>query len=140
MVNHLGVLARQCTVALTVIVHGPQGIDDCIGVMAVVHQDAPFAQGFLLRAHVRRHTWHPEQTCFADDPTPRPGRLEKDEVKVNAGKEGRCIHMAHDSSIWMMSEFLRVCAAPCNVNFSLRPALKQPRQKASDTSVTPSQG
>ena len=34
MVNHLGVLARQCTVALSAIIHGPQGIDDCIGVMA----------------------------------------------------------------------------------------------------------
>jgi len=34
MVNHLGVLSRQCTVALSVIIHGPQGIDDCIGVMA----------------------------------------------------------------------------------------------------------
>ena len=130
MVNHLCVLARQCTVALTVVVHGPQGFDDSISVMAVVHQDAPFAQGFLLRAHVRRHAWHPEQTCFADDPTPRTGRLEKNEVKIDAGEEGRCIYMADDASIRVVSEFLRICTAPCNVNFSLRPKLKQSRQKA----------
>ena len=112
MIDHFGVLASQCSIAFTVVVHGPQGIDDSISIMAVVHQNTSFAQGFLLRANVRRHAWHPEQTCLANDPDPRPGRLEENEVEVNASKEGRRFHVAQHASIGVMSEFLRAVVLP----------------------------
>jgi hypothetical protein len=42
-------------------------------------------------------------------------------VKVNAGKEGRSIHMTHHARVWVMGKLLRVHAASCNVDFSLWP-------------------
>ena len=112
MVNHSSVFMRQCPIPLSVVVHGPQGIDNSVSIMGVIHQNASFAQGFLLRANVRRHAWHPEQTCLANDPDPRPGRLEENEVEVNAGKEGRRFHVAQHASIGVMSEFLRAVVLP----------------------------